>query len=137
MSMLVNTGHSTGTFSGSTTGVGATLGGGLGAGVGRFSGSSSSDHFGKVDLCVPCCEDRLEQLRKRLAEITSLAVKSFFVMTLVGILICTWQNLGSGGLIAAVIVAAIVGVVNYQPAGAVKHQINSAVRNGRRRTSPA
>lgn len=133
MSMTVNTGHSTGNISGSTVGVGGSLGGGLGAGAGRFGGTSSSEHFGKVDLCVPCCQDRLARLRKKLAEVKATALGSFVLFTFLGLIFGIWQGSALGGFLGGMFVSVFIAAGVYAPAGAIQNQINSAVRNGRGR----
>jgi hypothetical protein len=131
MSMLVNTGHSNGVFSGTGVGGGATFGGGVGAGVESFSGYSSSEHFGKVDLCVPCGERRLEFLRKRRAGYQQLGFLAFGVVFGVMLLIGVQHDMGFAGFVAASILGSIAGLAAYSPVGQIQRMIQSAVRNGR------
>jgi DNA-directed RNA polymerase subunit RPC12/RpoP len=137
MSMLVNTGHSSGTFTGTGVGGGIGSGGRVGVGIGSFGGRSSSDHFGKVDLCVPCCELRVRELTKKR---DGLRVTGFLVFALVAV----FSEFGLGfiqfgflGLITAVVIGFIAGSAIIAPTVQLNEQIRSAVRNGRHRRADA
>jgi ssDNA-binding Zn-finger/Zn-ribbon topoisomerase 1 len=131
MSMLANTGHSTGSFSGTGTGVSASWGGGLGVGAGGFRGSSSSEHFGKVDFCVPCCEKRLTELKTRLKGYQALALVLFTPAFLVPLLISIANGGGFIGFVVALTIGSVVGGAAASPIMPIQNQIASASRNGR------
>jgi hypothetical protein len=137
MSMLVNTGHSSGTFSG--TGVGGAIGSGgrVGVGIGSFGGRSSSEHFGKVDLCIPCCDLRVRELTKKR---DGLRVTGFLVFALVSVFSefgLGFIRFGFPGLVTAVVIGFIAGSAVIAPTVQLNEQIRSAVPNGRhRRATP-
>jgi DNA-directed RNA polymerase subunit M/transcription elongation factor TFIIS len=134
MSMLVNTGHSAGHFSGSATGAGGGFSG-LGVGVGRFSGSSTSEHFGKVDLCGRCCSERLEDLKKQVKALKSRATAICVCLAAVDLMLAVSFGWGIGGFAVGLFVSSFIAAATLQPLAHLQTQIKSAVMNGRQRFS--
>ncbi len=132
MSMLVNTGHSEGRFSGTAAGIGMSRGG-PGLGVGKFGGNSTAAHFGKVDLCKPCCEARLVKLWRRIRPLQVFGLTTLVAFGVPAFFVAASKGAGIIGYSVAFFVSTIIPAAIVKPLPFLMEQVRSAVPNGRRR----